>query len=389
MSVLIILAFFWGYSSISEGSTTGAGDHNIPLKIYIEIDIYGLDGEPLNGDYSDILKNQKPESSPSLIVTAGEPSAIRISAKALDGKSINMTNIKFTSNSTATLFDLDFELVEGASSKIGSAKSMDVGSPFLMSLSLNNITKLVSVNTRIQKNVNARELDNKNAITVRSGFYSYPYLIIDDLPECNTEVCQHLFNSYKQHHNILAKLRLANLYMAGYGIEKNDERAFKIYRTYARQGDAFAEFMFAKLSISLGRSTEHAVKYLRRSADRGYIDAMLLLGELYLEGKYIEKDKALSDKWFTTAANTKIERLKGKVSNLVSNTGEPQPSQLTNTYLENMLYRKLKKNDEKQIERFSFEEYFELELETIENPRKHRRLFKHFIGKAKGSESNI
>jgi len=383
MSVFIILAIFGCFSSTTEGAAADAGHQNIPPKIYIKIDIYALDGEPLNGNYSDILQNQKPENSPSLIVTAGEPGAIRIGNKVLNGKAINMTNIKFTSNITATNFDLDFELVEGEISKIGSAKSMEVGSPFLMTLSLNNITKLVSVNTGIQKNVNTRELDNINAITIRSGFYTYPYLIIENLPECNTEVCQHLFSSYKQHHNILAKLRLANLYMAGYGIEKNDERAFKIYRTYARKGDAFSEYMFARLSIKLGRSTAHGVKYLHRSADRGYIDAMLLLSEWYLEGKYIEKDKALSDKWITKAANTKSDRLKGKVSTEVSNTGKPQSSQLADIYEGNVLYKKLKNSDKKQIERFSFEEYFQLELETIENPKKHRRLFNHFIGAAK------
>jgi len=116
-------------------------------KINVSIDIFPLEGELTIDDYPQILKENKPESSPTFTAIAGEPNSVDISNAELNWNSKGTTRIKFVANKSANEFDLNFELVRGKIYTIGTATSMEVGQTMLMSANFDNVTKLIRVAT--------------------------------------------------------------------------------------------------------------------------------------------------------------------------------------------------------------------------------------------------
>jgi hypothetical protein len=121
-------------------------------KVDVIIDVFPLDGELTINDYPQILKNNKPESSPQFTVIAGELSSVDISNKELNWKASGSTRIKFVTNANASEFNLEFEIVSEKVNNIASVASMEIGKVMLMSANLDNVTKLIRVTTARQSN---------------------------------------------------------------------------------------------------------------------------------------------------------------------------------------------------------------------------------------------
>ena len=161
--VFTVFVFSGFFNSITANDKTDNETNQIVKHVAVSFDIYALSGELSIDDYSNVIKNHEPESTPALIVKAGEPGVIKIGDQDINGNSIGMTRIKFSPNKSGTKFDLDFELMKGTESNIGSAEAMKIGSVFLMSVNLNNVTKLIRVTTKLhQEPVNSYSVTQEN-----------------------------------------------------------------------------------------------------------------------------------------------------------------------------------------------------------------------------------
>jgi hypothetical protein len=151
---LSILVLIMGFSIIDTYAEEDSKfeQKEVSAKVDVIIDIFPLEGELTINDYPQILKENKPENSPQFTVIAGEPNSVDISNKDLNWKSKGSTRIKFVTNTNASKFNLEFEIVRGKTNNIGSATSMEVGKIMLMSANLDNVTKLIRVTTTRQDN---------------------------------------------------------------------------------------------------------------------------------------------------------------------------------------------------------------------------------------------
>jgi hypothetical protein len=146
---LSILALIMGFSiiDVQAAENTNLEQKQTLAKVDVSIDIFPLKGELTIDDYPEILKENKPESSPRFTAIAGEPNSVDISSKELNWNSSGTTRIKFVANNNASKFDLNFEMDKGKIYTIGTATSMEVGQIMLMSANFDNITKLIRVTT--------------------------------------------------------------------------------------------------------------------------------------------------------------------------------------------------------------------------------------------------
>ncbi len=111
-----------------------------------------------------------------------------------------------------------------------------------------------------------------------------------------------------------AQTDLGAAYANGAGVPQDFRKAAEWYRKAAEQGDTLAEYTFGR-SLLIGRGVatniESGLGWLRRAADRGQPDAMLFLGDLYLNGLAgLSLDYTMAMHWFSNAvANGRISGL--------------------------------------------------------------------------------
>ena len=84
---LSILALIMGFSiiDVQAAENTNLEQKETLAKVDVSIDIFPLKGELTIDDYPEILKENKPESSPRFTAIAGEPNSVDISSKELIG----------------------------------------------------------------------------------------------------------------------------------------------------------------------------------------------------------------------------------------------------------------------------------------------------------------
>ncbi len=153
-----------------------------------------------------------------------------------------------------------------------------------------------------------------------------------------------------------AQLELAGLYEAGNGVPKNTEEAAKWFRkaweSYhrdAEQGDPkkqmFLGLWYAQGLFGQEQNDAEAVKWIRMSADQGYMESQDTLGLFYHLGKHVEKDWAEAAKWYRLAAAQGSESAQRHLKKLSSpGTSEAEPETHETTFEELMeALEKLKK----------------------------------------------
>ena len=96
---------------------------------------------------------------------------------------------------------------------------------------------------------------------------------------------------------------VANHYAEGCVVEQDFEEAFRWYRKAAdlgfSKGLAAMGVMF--LNDDFGRDVDKALGYLREAVDAGNADAAFLVGTLYEDDEFLEKDPSAALKWFRKA----------------------------------------------------------------------------------------
>ena len=100
--------------------------------------------------------------------------------------------------------------------------------------------------------------------------------------------------------SVEAWLELGGCYTHGWGVERNEEEAFKWYQKAAEQGNADACFIMLD-NYSEGNE-ENVFKWYQKAAERGNAEAQCYLGDFYANGWGVEKNEEEAYKWFQRAA---------------------------------------------------------------------------------------
>lgn len=87
----------------------------------------------------------------------------------------------------------------------------------------------------------------------------------------------------------------------GYGVERNEEVARKLFLMAAEHGDAMAQWRLGHDHFTKGNYAE-AVKWLTLSAEHGCVFAQSTLAYMYNEGKGVKENETEALKWYTKAA---------------------------------------------------------------------------------------
>lgn len=97
---------------------------------------------------------------------------------------------------------------------------------------------------------------------------------------------------------------LANCYLCGLGIAKNEEEAVKLYRKAVGQSYASAMLNLGycyEHGLGVKKNEEFASDYYERAANLGNTIAMINLGLMYRDGKGLDKNTVTAEEWFKKA----------------------------------------------------------------------------------------
>lgn len=128
----------------------------------------------------------------------------------------------------------------------------------------------------------------------------------EQLPECNTAECTEYFKAYR----ILAKrghssamAMLGELYYAGYGTEKNLEKALKWTKRAGRYGVLDGKYKAGVMYLQETelKDVEEGIELLSYASRRNHVPSSLILGKLYLDSQLVPQDLALADKYLSLA----------------------------------------------------------------------------------------
>lgn len=102
-------------------------------------------------------------------------------------------------------------------------------------------------------------------------------------------------------------------YEFGNGVEKNEKKAFELYRRSARLGYDRGMYNLAYCYMrGFGTNEDHwqAAHYFEKAAQKGHVEAMYNIGVMYLNGDGVNKDCKRAAEWFYKAAqNNNIESI--------------------------------------------------------------------------------
>ncbi len=93
--------------------------------------------------------------------------------------------------------------------------------------------------------------------------------------------------------DVIAQLKLGEMYYHGQGVEQDYEKAMKWIRQAAKQGNPRAQYYLGENHLKglvYGKNFRRAVKWYRKAVDQGEADAQFALGTLYETGIVEEKD---------------------------------------------------------------------------------------------------
>ena len=105
-----------------------------------------------------------------------------------------------------------------------------------------------------------------------------------------------------------AQCLLGKMYWTGHGAPKDPDRAVKLFKLSAAQGNSDAQFFLGSWYLLPHRDVAEGAKWLRLSAEQGNQDAQWLLGKAYLEGdKDLPRDPVQAELWLLLAADHNLD----------------------------------------------------------------------------------
>lgn len=101
-------------------------------------------------------------------------------------------------------------------------------------------------------------------------------------------------------------IKLADMFLAGRGVQKDEKKAFNLYLEAANRGDAEGAYEVGRM-FYFGRGVEKdeyaGFKWWLKAAENGNSYAMREVGECYHNGRGISKNEKEAEKWFLKAAS--------------------------------------------------------------------------------------
>lgn len=134
--------------------------------------------------------------------------------------------------------------------------------------------------------------------------------------------------------NAKAQYALAVRYIEGDGVEKDGKKAAEMMQLSADQGDCRAEFNIAasrldRLSTPADPADAKAVlEMFESSAAHGSGDAAALLGDIYDDGHYVDRDAAKACYWYQQAVMQGVGRSMARLEELKEELGDKSPVDL-------------------------------------------------------------
>jgi TPR repeat protein len=104
----------------------------------------------------------------------------------------------------------------------------------------------------------------------------------------------------------VAQNMLGMLYLQGWGVEQDHEKALSLFRKSAGQGDPKGAYNLGRMydnAWGVTKDFAEAVKWYRASAEKGYPLGQSILGAMYASGDGVPRDYALAMKWYRLAAD--------------------------------------------------------------------------------------
>ena len=112
------------------------------------------------------------------------------------------------------------------------------------------------------------------------------------LEEKNTEQALYWFKKAADQNDTQAQMYCAAAYLFGVGVKENSDIARKYYIAAAKNGDSIAQYTVAQSFLESHQSSNKTLSliWLNKSVAQNNPEAQVMLGELYANGKYVEKD---------------------------------------------------------------------------------------------------
>ena len=135
--------------------------------------------------------------------------------------------------------------------------------------------------------------------------------------EENKEESFKLFKSFAEQGYARAQYNVGYCYYSGNGIEKDTKEAIKWYELAASQGHTSAQFNLANLyffGVGVEKNKEEAFKWCKLAAEQGHAEAQFSLGTFYDFGEKIEKNKEEAFKWYRKSAEQGIDKAQFNLS---------------------------------------------------------------------------
>lgn len=137
------------------------------------------------------------------------------------------------------------------------------------------------------------------------------YLYKSDNDIANPQRSLYWNNKAADNGDMRALCNLGLAYEFGNGVEKNEKKAFELYKQSARLGYDRGMYNLAFCYMrGLGTTEDHwqAAQYFEKAAQKGHVEAMYNIGVMYLNGDGVNKDMKRAAEWFYRAAqNNNIE----------------------------------------------------------------------------------
>ena len=115
------------------------------------------------------------------------------------------------------------------------------------------------------------------------------------------EAARPLLEHYAEQGSDLAMMLLGDMYQSGYGVEKNYDKALKLFSTPAENGNVYAQTCIGSVHYNR-RYYSQSLKWYRKAAEQGYAYAQNNLGLMYVNGDGVEQDYKKAFEWWQKAA---------------------------------------------------------------------------------------
>jgi TPR repeat protein len=105
--------------------------------------------------------------------------------------------------------------------------------------------------------------------------------------------------------DVVAQMRVAELYAKGEGVAKNPKEAAGWYQKAAEQGNGDAQLSLGKLYLSgkgIPKNSTEAAKWFKLAAEQGRADAQIQMARMHLAGAGVPKDDVEACKWAIVAS---------------------------------------------------------------------------------------